>query len=630
MLSMKSRFFLTMCLVFAQAATGWAFSNGGEVPVRADIPDEFKWKLSDIYESDAAWEKGYERLRASLPKLAAKQGTLGKSAADLLSCLRASDEISIELGKLYAYAHMKSHEDTANAAYQAMSAKATTLAVEASAATSFITPEIVAIPRDTLDSFLDPKNSGADFDDYRFMIAEILRTQEHVLSHAEEAILAKTGDMASVPENAFSMLTNADMKFPVIEDEDGNDVELTEERYMKYIASRVRGVRKAAFDGLYETYKKSNNTIGATFAGMLKTSRFYADVRKYGSDLEAALNGPNIPVSVYVNLVETIEGNLAPLHRYMALRKRILGLDELHMYDIYSPLVENPYKDIPWETAKEMAIEALQPLGADYMAQFEEGLSAGWIDVYSNKGKRGGAYSWGTYGTHPYILLNYNGELNDVMTLVHEMGHSMHSFYSRSRQPYPTSDYTIFCAEVASTANEELMLDYLLRTTTDAGKKIYLLNTRLERIRATVYRQTMFASFERTVHERNQRGEDVTAETLGKIWHELNVKYFGPEMTVGDLIDYEWSRIPHFYSPFYVYQYATGYSAAASLARGIVAEGGPAVERYIDFLSSGSSDYSIELLKRAGVDMSTSEPILDAIRIFEETLDEIERLLDEK
>lgn len=618
-----------MCLVLAQPAAGWTFSSGGEVPLRGDIPDTFKWKLSDIYESDAAWEKGYEALRASLPELAAMSGTLGRSAADLLACLRRSDEISIELGRLYAYAHMKSHEDTANAAYQAMSAKATTLAVEVSAAASFITPEIVAIPRGTLDAFLDPKNTGKDFDDHRFMISEILRTQEHVLSHAEEAILAKTGDMASVPENAFSMLTNADMKFPVIKDEDGNDAELTEERYLKYIHSRNRGVRKAAFEGLFETYKKSGNTIGATFAGMLKTSRFYADVRKYGSDLEAALNGPNIPVSVYANLVGTIEANLAPLHRYMTLRKHVLGLDELHMYDLYAPLVENPYRDIPWETAKKMAVEALQPLGGAYMAQFGEGLSAGWIDVYANKGKRGGAYSWGAYGTHPYILLNYNGELNDVMTLVHEMGHSMHSFYSRSRQPYPTSDYTIFCAEVASTANEELMLDYLLRATTDREKKIYLLNTRLERIRQTVYRQTMFASFERAVHERNQRGEDVTAESLGKIWHELNERYFGPEMTVDALIDCEWSRIPHFYSPFYVYQYATGYSAAASLARQIVTEGEPAVGRYIDFLSSGGSDYSIELLKRAGVDMSASEPILDVIRVFNETLDEIEQLLDE-
>ena len=623
-------FFIVACLMLANAAAGFAFSTGGEVPLRSEIPDAFKWKLSDIYESDAAWEKAYEEAKSEIPRLAALQGTVGESAGHLLAALRLRDELSIELGKLYVYAHMKSHEDTANSTYQALSARATTLMVEVSAAASFFTPEIIEIPEARLQDFIDPAKTGKDFDDYRVMIKEILRQKEHVLSKPEEEILAKTGDMAQTSDNAFSMLTNADMKFPVIVDEDGKDVELTEERYIKYISSRSRDVRKSAFAGLYETYKNNNNTLGATFNGMLKGSRFYADVRKYGSDLEASLDGPNIPVSVYHNLVETIEGNLAPLHRYMTLRKRILELDELHMYDIYNPLVENPYKDIAWDTAKKMAIEALQPLGEAYMKQFEAGLEEGWIDIYSNKGKRGGAYSWGTYGTHPYILLNYNGELTDVMTLVHEMGHSMHSFYSRQNQPYPTSDYTTFCAEVASTTNEELMLDYMLRTTTEREKRIYLLNQRLERIRATVYRQVMFASFERDVHERNQKGENTTAEELGKMWHALNVKYFGPEMNVDELIDYEWSRIPHFYSPFYVYQYATGYSAAASLAQQITTEGESARERYLTFLASGSSDYPIELLKTAGVDMSTPKPILGTIELFTKTLDEIEALLDEK
>ena len=618
-------FFIVACLMLANAAAGLAFTGGGQVPLRSEIPDTFKWKLSDIYASDAAREAEYEQARAGLPRLTALQGTLGESADSLLAALQLRDELSIELGKLYVYAHMKSHEDTANSTYQAMSARATTLMVEVSAAASFFTPEIIEISEAKLDAYMASK----DFDEYRFMLKEIMRQKEHVLSKSEEEILAKTGDMAQTPDNTFSMLTNADMKFPVIKDEDGSDVELTEERYIKYISSRSRDVRKSAFEALYETYSKNNNTLGATFGGMLKGSRFYADVRKYGSDLEASLSGPNIPVSVYYNLVETIESNLAPLHRYMTLRKKILKLGDLHMYDIYNPLVENPYKDIEWEAAKKMAIEALQPLGPEYMKQFESGLESGWIDVYSNKGKRGGAYSWGTFGTHPYILLNYNGELSDVMTLVHEMGHSMHSFYSRQNQPYQMSDYTTFCAEVASTTNEELTLDYLLRTTTEKDKRIYLLNQRLERIRATVYRQVMFASFERDVHERNQKGENTTAEELGKMWHALNVKYFGPEMNVDELIDYEWSRIPHFYSPFYVYQYATGYSAAASLARQIVTEGEPARARYLKFLSSGSSDYSIELLKGAGVDMSTPKPILDTIELFSKTLDEIEALLSE-
>ena len=623
-----NKFFLVACLMLAQA-TGAFGATTGELPSRSDIPDQYKWRLNDIYATDAKWEEDYTVVKGEVPKLAARQGTLGKSAKSLLECLRLQDDISIRLGKLYVYANMKSHEDTANSTYQAMASKASTLMVEVGAAGSFVTPEIIAIPEKTLRDFIDPAKTGKDFDDYRFMLKEIIRQKAHVLSLPEEALLAKAGDMAGTPEEAFSMLTNADMKFPYIKDEAGKKVELTEERYYKYISSRKRSVRKAAFDGLFDTYKKNNNTLGATFGGMLKTTRFYAGARKYESDLAAALDGPNIPREVYDNLVDTIEGNLAPLHRYMALRKKVLKLDELHLYDIYNPLVENPYKDIPWDTAKKMAIEALQPLGPEYMKQFEEGLESGWIDVYANRGKRGGAYSWGSYGTHPYILLNYNGELTDVMTLVHEMGHSMHSFYSRKTQPYPTSDYTTFCAEVASTTNEELTLDYLLRTTTDKKKKIYLLNQRLERIRATVYRQVMFASFERDVHAKYQAGENTTAEELGKMWLALNKKYFGAGVVADEGIAYEWSRIPHFYSPFYVYQYATGYSAAASLARQIVTEGEPARARYLQFLSSGSSDYSIELLKRAGVDMSSPKPIMDAIDSFNETLGEMEKLLTE-
>lgn len=619
--------FFAACLLFVQAASSFAFA-GGELPERSDVPDEFKWRLSDIYASDADWEREYETVRAEIPKLSALRGTLGKSASDLLACLRKNDEIAMLLGKLYVYANMKSHEDTANATYQAMANRAGTLAVAFSAAASFVTPEIIAIPEKKLRIFLYG-STAEDFADHRFNIEEILRTKAHVLSVAEETILARAGDMAGVPENAFSMLTNADMKFPSIRDEKGKKVELTEERYIKYISSRNREVRKAAFEALYATYGKNLNTLGATFNGMLKTSRFYADARRYESDLAAALDGPNIPLSVYANLVDTIESNLKPLHRYMALRKKALGVGKLHMYDVYVPLVKSPYREVSWEEAKKIALSALRPLGDDYMKQFERGLESGWIDVYPNRGKRGGAYSWGSYGTHPYILLNFNGEFNDIMTLVHEMGHSMHSYYSRKNQPYPTSDYTMFCAEVASTTNEELTLNYLLDGETDRKKRIYLLNQRLERIRSTIYRQTMFASFERAVHERNRRGEDTTAEELGRMWKALNAKYFGPGVVIDDGIAMEWARIPHFYTPFYVYVYATSYSAAASLAKGILAEGTPAVERYIRYLSSGSSKNSIELLREAGVDMSTPKPILDAIGLFDETLDEMERLLEE-
>ena len=628
MLNKATRFF-AVCLLLAQSTTAGAalpFASG-EIPNRNDIPDAFKWKLEDIYTNDAEWEKEYAQLKAKIPTISKFEGTLAQSPEQLLAALKLRDEIGIVLGKLYVYANMRSHEDTANSTYQALASRAATLAVDFSAAASFMTPEILAIPEKTLKKQI---NSSPAFEEYRFSLMEILRQKAHILSPAEENLLAKAGEMANTPENAFSMLTNADMKFPVIKDEKGNKVELTEERYYSLISSRKRSVREAAFKALFETYGKSKNTLGATFNGMLKTNQFFSEARKYPSDLAAALDGSNIPLSVYHNVVDTVESNLAPLHRYMALRKKAMKLDELHMYDLYNPLVENPYKDIPWETAQEMVVEALKPLGEEYLSQFKEGLSGGWIDVYSNRGKRGGAYSWGSYATHPYILLNYNGEFNDVSTLAHEMGHSMHSFYSHKNQPYVNADYTIFSAEVASTTNEELLLDYMLKNTEDKSKKIYLLNQRLERIRSTVYRQVMFASFERTVHERSAKGEPTTADDLSRIWHDLNVKYFGPEMIVDPLIDMEWARIPHFYSPFYVYQYATGYSAAASLSQKIINEGKPAQDRYLKFLSSGGSDYSIDLLKKAGVDMSTPQPILDAIALFEKTLDEMEALLKQK
>lgn len=425
------------------------------------------------------------------------------------------------------------------------------------------------------------------------------------------------------------MLTNADMKFPYIKDEKGRKVELSEERYIKYISSPKQSVRKAAFDALYETYGKNKNTLGATFNGMLKTSRFYSEARKYESDIASALSDSNIPLSVYDNLVNTIESNLAPLHRYMALRKKVLGLDELHIYDVYTPLVKNPYKDVTWSEAKETAIKSLQPLGTDYMTDFESGMSSGWIDVHSNRGKRNGAYSWGVYSVHPFILLNHSGEFSDIMTLVHEMGHAMHSFYSNKHQPYPTSHYTIFCAEVASITNEELTMHHLISSERDKNKKIYLLNQRLERIRSTVYRQVMFASFEREVHARNARGENTTADELCKIWKGLNEKYFGPDVIIDDGISMEWARIPHFYSPFYVYQYATSCAAAASIAKQILNDGDPARAKYLNFLKSGGSDYSIELLKRAGVDMSTPKPILDLIDVFSKTVDEMESMIGE-
>ena len=422
------------------------------------------------------------------------------------------------------------------------------------------------------------------------------------------------------------MLTNADMEFPPVRDEEGKKVEMSEERAVAYLRSPKRSVRKAAFASLYEPYNKMKNTLGATFDGMLKSAKFYAECRRYGSPLEEALDSDNIPVSVYDSLVSTIEDNLAPMYRYMKLRRKMLGVRELHMYDLYVPLVEDPYKEIAWSDAKRMMYRYLAPLGGQYLEQIKAGVEGGWADVFPNKGKRSGAYSWGTYGTHPYIFMNYTNNLNDVMTLVHEMGHSMHSWYSRRNQPYATADYCIFTAEVASTTNEVLFLSGLLSETGDRKKRLYLLNRRLENIRTTVYRQTMFASFEREVHKRAAEGGDTTPDGLKQLWYELNRKYYGEAITIDEPLKMEWARIPHFYTPFYVYQYATGYSAATALASAILEQGEPATRRYLNFLTKGGSDYPIELLKGAGVDMSTPQPVEAVVRQFEKTLDEMEEL----
>lgn len=597
--------------------------GGSVLSKRSDVPDTYKWRLSDIYASDAKWETDFKKLKKEMGAVAKFQGKLGESAETLLDCFKTRDAIGIALGKLYVYANMKSHEDTAESKYQGLSNRVATLSVEFSAIGSFITPEILAIPEETLKNYIkDPK-----LEEYSFGLKELLRQRKHVLSREEEIILAKSGDMAGVADNAFSMLTNADMKFPAIKNESGEHVEMSEERAVSYLRSRKREVRKAAFESLYKPYNEMRNTLGATFDGMLKSSKFYADVRKYASPLASALDGDNIPESVYHNLVDTLEKNLKPLHRYVALRKKVLGVKELHMYDIYTPLVNDPFKDISWSRAKEMMLDSLAPLGTEYLENVKEGLEKGWIDVFANQGKRSGAYSWGTYETHPYIFMNYTNSLNDVSTLVHEMGHSMHSFYSREHQPYATAGYSIFTAEVASTTNEVLFLNHLIDSTKKKNERIYLLNRRLENIRTTVYRQTMFASFEREAHRRAATGEDTTPDGLQFLWRTLNEKYYGPAIVVDKELEMEWARIPHFYNPFYVYQYATGYSAATALANGILEKGKPARDKYLKFLTMGGSDYPINLLKKAGVDMSTPAPVEEVIKIFKKTLDEMETLL---
>lgn len=596
--------------------------GGTLLPKRSELPKEYVWRLEDIYADLTAWDKDFEVVSKAIPKLEKFSGKLN-SAVSLLKFFALRDETEIMLGKLIVFANMRSHEDTADSKFQALVNKISALSVSYGAALSFVTPELLALPEKTLKEFAADKT----LKDYAFGLKELLRQKKHVLSAAEENILAQTGEFSDTADNAFSMLTNADMRFESIKNEKGRTVEMSEERAVSYLRSRSRNVRRQAFNSLYKPYCELKNTLGATFNGMLKGAKFYARVRNYGSPLEAALDSNKIPVAVYDNLVSAIESNLRPMYRYLLLRKQLLKVKELHMYDLYTPLWTDPFGDIAYSDAKDMMFEALEPLGKSYLAQVKRGLEQGWADVFANRGKRSGAYSWGSYGTHPYLFLNYTNSLNDVSTLVHEMGHSMHSFYSHENQPYATADYCIFTAEVASTTNEVLLLDYLISAAKDRRKKLFLLNRRLENIRTTVYRQTMFASFEREVHKRAAENGDTTPDALQQLWYEFNRKYYGPDIVIDEQLKMEWARIPHFYTPFYVYQYATGYSAATVLAEGILNEGRPARDRYLKFLTKGGSDYPIALLKAAGADMNRTETTEAVIKQFSETLDAIEKLI---
>lgn len=597
-----------------------------KLPKRSELPDQYKWDLTHIFADDEAWEAAFQEVKESLPRLSDFQGKLGESGKTLLEALQLKDQISELLGKVFNYAHLKHDEDTGNSKYQAIYDRAVSLFIQAGSAFSFIVPEILSLPEERLEQFLK-EEEGLSL--YKVYLQEISRQRPHTLSAAEEQILAQAGELANAPNTIFGMLNNADIKFPNIVDEHGEEVELTKGRFVHFLESQDRRVRQDAFHALYDTYKKHKNTLAASLASEVKKNIFYAKVRKYDTALQASLDQDNIPVEVYNNLIETVNKNLAQLHRYVELRKRMLGLEELHMYDLYVPMVSDVKMVIPYEKAVETVIEGLAPLGSDYLAKMKKGIESGWIDVYENEGKRSGAYSSGTYGTPPYILLNYQDNVDNMFTLAHELGHSMHSYYSRENQPYIYSDYTIFVAEVASTLNEALLNHYLINKTSDRKEKMYLINHHLEGFRTTVFRQTMFAEFEKWIHEQVESGHALNQENLSEAYYELNKKYFGDGMVVDDDIRYEWSRIPHFYYNFYVYKYATGFSAATSLAQQILDEGEPALNRYIRFLKSGSSDYSLNLLKKAGVDMTSPEPIQRALDLFKSLLDQMEELLNE-
>ena len=588
---------------------------------RAEVPEEFRWKLEDLYPAEEQWNQEYAQVKEKLQQISRYQGKLN-DWRQLKQCFELEDEISLLTERLYVYAHMKHHEDTTVAKYQALSEKASKLSVEAGEAMSFITPEILSLPNETLEAFVNHPELKA----YRHTLEEMLRQKPHVLSKQEEALLAQAGNMAKAAETIFGMINNADMKFPKIKNEKGEEVELTHGNYIRFLESRDREVRKNAFQAMYDTYKKQKNTLAATLNANVNKNLFYARARKFPSALEMSLFADNIPVDVYTNLIDTIHQYLPLLHRYLELRKQLLKVDELHMYDLFVPLVEEVDMEIPFAEAKKTVAESLKPLGERYVHILNEGFENGWIDVYENGGKRSGAYSWGAYGTHPYVLLNHKDNLNSMFTLAHEMGHAIHSYLSDEAQPYREAQYTIFLAEVASTLNEALLMQYLLDNTTDKNEKLYLLTYYADQFRTTVFRQTMFAEFEKIIHEMAAKGESLTPETLSSIYYDLNKTYHGDGMVVDQDIEMEWARIPHFYSSFYVYKYATGFSAATSFAKQILEEGKPAVERYLGFLKSGGSDYSINILRRAGVDMSTPQPIAQAMDVFREIVAEMEQL----
>ena len=596
-----------------------------KIPVRSEADSKYTWALEDVYANNDLWKADLEKARALPAQLAAYKGHLGDSAQKLLEFLQLGDGISVLFDSLYGYAQRRSDEDTANSLYQGMTSQAMSAMVAVDAASSFETPELLAIPDDKLEQFYQEEPA---LETYRLALTRIRNKRAHILSDAEEKLLAAAGEMSQAPDSVYSVFADADLKFPAATDKDGNTHPVTHGTYIPLMHSADRVLRKSAFESLYSVYGQFRNTAAALLSAQVKQLKFYADARKYDSTLQASLDGNYVPTEVYTNLISAVHENMAPMYRYVDLRRKLLGVDELHMYDLYTPIVSDVDVDIPYEEAKQTVYDALACMGDDYRAILKEGFDNRWIDVYENVGKCSGAYSAGLR-KHPYVLLNYSGTLDSMFTLAHEMGHAIHSYLSNKHQPVAYSNYSIFVAEVASTCNEALLMQHLLKTTKDKKRRAYLINYFLEQFRTTLYRQTMFAEFELEINRRNERGESLTAESLNALYHELNHQYFGDDIVIDKEIDLEWARIPHFYYDYYVYQYATGYSAAIALSRRILKEGAPAVKDYIHFLSGGCSTDPISLLRGAGVDMASTAPIHEALQLFDELITEMEQLMEE-
>ena len=589
---------------------------------RSEISDEYKWSVKDLYSSDELWNNDYEKALKSTQEKSSFEGCVMDSADTLADALSESEKDDYITERLYVYAFMRYYEDTSDGTYQQMSGKAQMLAVKMSEKYSFLVPEIMAADDDKVARFLDSDKIKP----YRHLLCDMLAKKEHTCSQKEEKLLAMASQMADSPSDIFSKFNNADVKFGKVHDEHGDEKELTSAGFSVFMESRDRNVRKEAFYALYRQYKSYINTLAASYYGNVKQAVFFANARNYESTLQMYLSGSFIPESVYTNLIDTVNNNLDKMHDYVSLRKKTLGVDELHFYDIYAPLTSDYTVKVSYENAKETVLDALKILGDDYVSQVKKGYESGWVDVYENDGKRSGAFSWGAYGTHPYIFLNYTDTLNDIFTLIHETGHAMHTYYSNETQPYTYAGYKIFVAEVASTCNEVILIDYLLKHSRSDEEKKYLYGHYLEQFKGTLFRQTMFAEFEMITHRMAQDGEVLNAESLCGTYKKLNEKYFGKDMVIDEEIAYEWARIPHFYTPFYVYQYSTGFSAAVAIATKIIDGDKEVLHGYREFLKGGSSMHPIELLSLCKIDMSKPDVIQDALNVFGSLIEDFKKI----
>lgn len=590
---------------------------------RSTIENKFKWTIDEMYPNEESIEKDIQKVKELIEEVKKYKGILADSEENLFKALNISEETSRILQNLYVYTHMKSHEDTRINKNQGNATKTDMLSTELSMATSYMVPEIIAMDSEKLENYLKTEKLSH----YKKYVDDILRLKPHTLNEREEELLAAVADLSGVPENVYDMLSFADLQFPEIEDENGEKVRVTHSNFSLFLKSKDARVRKDAFEAMYGVYGQYKNTFASTLYGGIKSEIFYAKTRKYESALQGSLFQDNVSVNVYNNLIDAVHENLDTLNDYIDLKKKFLGLDKINMYDLYVPLTESFDMEIPYEKAQKIILEALKPLGEEYLENVKKAFAEGWIDVYGNEGKQGGAYSWGSYDSKSYILMSYKDDLNSLFTLIHEMGHSMHSFYSKNNQPYLYSGYKIFVAEVASTLNELLLINYLLKNAESKEERVYLLNYYLEQFRTTVYRQTMFAEFEKICHGKVEEGEPLTAEDFNNIYYDLNKKYYGESCEVNEEIALEWARIPHFYSNFYVYKYATGFSAASALSKQILEEGESAVSRYKEFLKSGGSEFPLDQLRKAGIDMEKKESVDEALHVFKDLVKQLEKEL---